>query len=133
MGNEALTGQTTTAIYKVTVIKLWARVNEVSGMLTMSSGIMVPLPDKSAQESTEGAYVWDYLQESCPDTLVQLYLGPMKVLTNASALLVGVLVIVDGSKKDQVAGLELTETYMLCSRHAAKMHIRNIVVFIHTS
>jgi len=46
---------------------------------------------------------------------------------------VGGLVIVDGPKKDQVAGLELTETYVLCGRHAAKTHIRNMVVFIHTS
>jgi len=66
----------------------------------MNSGIMVPLPNKSAQDSTEGTYVWDYSQESCPDTLVQLYLGPVKVLTKASASLVGGLVIVDGPKKD---------------------------------
>jgi len=69
-------------------------------MLTMSSGIMVPLPDKSAQDSIEGTYIWDYSQESCPDTLVQLYLGPVKVLTNTSTSLVGGLVIVDGPKKD---------------------------------
>jgi len=54
----------------------------------------------------------------------------MKVLTNASASLVG-LVIVDRPKKVQVAGLELTETYVLCGRHAAKTHIRKIIVFIH--
>jgi len=100
-------------------------------MLTMSSGIMVPLPDKSAQDSMEGTYVWDYSQESCPNTLVQLYLGPTKVLTNASVSLVGELVILDGPKKDQVAGLELTETHVLWGQHAAKTHIRKIVVFIH--
>jgi len=80
-------------VYEVMVLKQWARANKVSRMLTVSSGIMVPLPDKSAQDSTQGTYVWDYSQESCPDTLVQLYLGPMKVLTNASASLVGGLVI----------------------------------------
>jgi len=108
--SEELTWQTTTAVYEVTVIKQWARANEVSGMLTMSLRIMVPLPDKSAPDSMEGTFVWDYSQESCPDTLVQLYLGPMKVLTNVSALLVGGLVIIDGPKKDQVEGLKLTET-----------------------
>jgi len=54
------------------------------------------------------------------DTLVQLYLASIKVLTNASALLVGGLVIVDGPTKGQVAGLERTEMYVLCGRHAAK-------------
>jgi len=44
----------------------------------------------------------NYSQESCPDKLVQLYLGLMKVLTNDSALLVGGLVLVDGPKKDHV-------------------------------
>jgi len=48
-GKEELTYQTTTAVYEVTVLNQWARANEVSGMLTMSLGIMVPLPDKSAQ------------------------------------------------------------------------------------
>jgi hypothetical protein len=30
-----------------------------------------------------------------------------------------------------VAGLELTETFLLCGRAAQKTHIRNIVVFFH--
>ena len=105
-GKEELTYQTTTAVYEVIVLNQWVRANKVSGMLTMSLGIMVPLPDKSAQDSMEGTSVWDYSQESCPDTLVQLYLGPMKVLTIASASLVGGLVIADGPKKELLKKLE---------------------------
>ena len=37
----------------------------------------------------------------------------------------------EGRDKNQVAGLELTETFLLCGRAAQKTHIRNIVVFFH--
>jgi len=47
-GREELSYQTTTAVYEVLVLNQWAKANEVSCMLTMNSGIMVPLPDKSA-------------------------------------------------------------------------------------
>jgi hypothetical protein len=31
-------------------------------------------------DSGEGTYVWDFSQDACPDTLVSLYSGPIKVL-----------------------------------------------------
>ncbi len=37
----------------------------------------------------------------------------------------------EGSKKDQVAGLELTEAFLLCSRAAMCSHIKNIVIFFY--
>jgi hypothetical protein len=39
--------------------------------------------------------------------------------------------IVEGRDKNQVAGLELTETFLLCGRAAQKTHIWNIIVFFH--
>jgi hypothetical protein len=63
--------------------------------------------------------------------IVKLYSGPIKVLTNTSATFNGGLAIVEGRDKNQVAGLELTETFLLCGRAAQKTHIRNIVVFFH--
>jgi hypothetical protein len=44
---------------------------------------------------------------------------------------VGGLAIVEGSEKDQVAGLELTESFLLCGRAAMRTHIKNIVIFFH--
>ena len=32
---------------------------------------------------------------------------------------------------DQVAGLELTESFLLCGRAAMRTHIKNIVIFFH--
>ncbi len=44
---------------------------------------------------------------------------------------VGGLAIVEGSEKDQVAGLELTESFLLWGRAAMHTHIKNIVIFFH--
>jgi hypothetical protein len=38
---------------------------------------------------------------------------------------------VEGREKDQVAGLELTETFLLCGRAAQRTHIKNIAIFFH--
>jgi hypothetical protein len=57
--------------------------------------------------------------------------GSIKVLSNSSTSYVGGLAIVEGSEKDQVAGLELTESFLLCGRAAMRTHIKNIVIFIH--
>ncbi len=37
----------------------------------------------------------------------------------------------EGSEKDQVAGLELTESFLLCGRAAMRTRIKNIVIFFH--
>jgi hypothetical protein len=62
---------------------------------------------------------------------VQLYLGSIKVLSNSSTSYIGGLAIVEGSEKDQVASLELTESFLLCGRAAMQTHIKNIVIFFH--
>jgi hypothetical protein len=85
----------------------------------------------SGHTPAEGTYVWNHSEESCPDTIVKLYSGPIKVLTNTSSTFNGGLAIVEGRDKNQVAGLELTETFLLCGRAAQKTHLRNIVVFFH--
>ena len=66
----------------------------------------------SPHNTQDGTYVWEYSQEDCPDSIVQLYLGDIKVLSNSSSSYVGGLAIVEGSEKDQVAGLELTESFL---------------------
>ncbi len=109
----------------------WARVDEVSGMITTTSGLIAPVTDRSMMDTQDGTYVWEYSQEDCPDSIVQLYLGSIKVLSNSSIFYVGGLAIVEGSEKDQVAGLELTESFLPCGRAAMHTHIKNILIFFH--
>jgi hypothetical protein len=100
-------------------------------MITTTSGLIAPVTDRNMMETQDGTYVWEYSQEDCPDSIVQLYLGSIKVLSNSSTSYVGGLAIVEGSEKDQVAGLELTESFLLCGRAAMRTHIKNIVIFFH--
>ncbi len=39
--------------------------------------------------------------------------------------------MVEHHDKDQAAGLELAESFILCGHQAFKTHIKNIAVFIH--
>ena len=130
-GEAVLDRQVTQTVWEVSVRQEWARVNEVSGLIITTSGLIAPVTDKSMMDTADGTYVWDYSQEDCPDSIVQLYLGDVKVLTNSTASFSGGLAIVEGSEKDQVAGLELTESFVLCGRAAQRTHIKNIVIFFH--
>ncbi len=43
----------------------------------------------------------------------------------------GSTVVVEHQDKDQAAGLELTESFILCGHQAFRTHIKNIAVFVH--
>ncbi len=87
--------------------------------------------DWTLVDSGESTYIWDYSQISSPDTLVSLYRGRIKVLTNSTATFKDGNAIVSERHKNQVAGLELKETIILCGRAAQMTHIKNIAVFFH--
>ncbi len=53
------------------------------------------------------------------------------VLTNSMASFTDGTAIVSGRDKNQVAGLELKETMILCGRAAQTTHIKSIAVFFH--
>jgi hypothetical protein len=68
--------------------------------------------------------MWGYSQEAFPDTLVILYRGHIKVLTNSTATFTDGTTIVSGRNKNQVAGWELKETMILCGQAAQTIHIK---------
>jgi hypothetical protein len=82
-------------------------------------------------DSREGTYVWDHSQDACPNTLVNLYRGRIKVLTNSTATFSDGTAIMSGRDKNQVADLELKETMILCRQAAQTTHIKNIAVFFY--
>jgi hypothetical protein len=87
--------------------------------------------DRTLVDSGEGTFVWDHSQDACPDTLVSLYRGRIKVLTNSTASFTDGTAIVAGRDKNQVAGLGLKETMILCGRAAQMTRIKSIAVFFH--
>ncbi len=70
--------------------------------------------------------VWEYDSMACPQTIVRLYRGMMKAYVNQSNTYEGSTVVVEHQDKDQAAGLELAESFILCGHRAFKTHIKNI-------
>jgi hypothetical protein len=67
----------------------------------------------------------------CPQTIVRLYKGMMKAYVNQSSTYEGSTVVVEHQDKHQAAGLEVAESFILCSHQAFRTHIKNIAVFVH--
>jgi hypothetical protein len=126
-----LKSQMATAMYEIYVRQEWARANDLTGTIKLSEYLMGTTTARTLVDSGEGTYVWNYSQDACPDTLVSLYRGRIKVLTNSTATFTDGTAIVSGRDKNQVAGLELKETMILCGRAAQTTHIKNIAVFFH--
>jgi hypothetical protein len=126
-----LRSQVASAMYKIYVRQEWARANDLTGTIKLSEYLMGTTTDRTLVDSGEGTHVWDYSQDACPDTLVSLYRGRVKVLTISTAIFMDVTAIVSGRDKNQVARLELKETMILCRRAVQTMHIKNIAVFFH--
>ncbi len=74
--------QVTQMVMEVLVRMEWARVSEVSGMILTTSGLIAPVTDRGMMDTQDSTYVWEYSQEDCPDSIVQLYLGNIKVFSN---------------------------------------------------
>jgi hypothetical protein len=112
--------QATQAVYEITVLEEYAKLNNLTGTITVASGISAKVGDLSLRDSVEGTYVWTHLEEECPRTLVQLYRGSIKIFSNRSSTLEGGLALMEGKAKEQVAGLELgTGTmFVLCGNSA---------------
>ncbi len=126
-----LKSQTASAMYEIYVRQEWARANDLMGTIKLSEYLMGTTTDRTLVDSGEGTYVWDYSQDACPDTLVSLYRGRIKVLTNSTATFTDGTAIMSERDKSQVAGLELKETMILLGQAAQTTHIKNIAVFFH--
>jgi hypothetical protein len=77
--SKTLSGQAAQGLYEITLREEFARMNELTGSITLSSGIPASVSDKSLVDSLEGTVVWEYDSMACPQTIVQLYKGLMKV------------------------------------------------------
>ncbi len=99
--------------------------------MTLTSGVQTTAGDKSIVDSLERTVVWEYDSMACPQTIVRLYSGMMKVYVNQSNAYEGSTAVVERQDTDQAAGLELAESFILCGHQAFKTNIKSIAVFIH--
>jgi hypothetical protein len=84
-----LRNQMATAMYEIYIRQEWARANDLTGTIKLSEYLMGTTRDRTLVDSGEGTYVWDHSQDACPDTLVSMYRGRIKVLTNSNSFLHG--------------------------------------------
>jgi hypothetical protein len=128
---KVLSGLASQGLYEITLREEFARMNELTGSLTLMSGVQARAADKSIVDSLEGTVVWEYDPMECPQTIVKLYKGMMQAYVNQTNTYEGSTVVVEHQDKDQAAGLELTESFILCGHQAFRTHIKNIAVFVH--
>jgi hypothetical protein len=128
---KVLNGLASQGLYEITLREEFARLNELTGSLTLTSGVQARAADKSIMDSLEGTVVWEYDFMDCPQTIVRLYRGMMKAYVNQTNTYEGSTVVVEHQDKDQAAGLELAESFILCGHQAFRTHIKNIAVFVH--
>ncbi len=128
---KVLSGLASQGLYEITLREEFARMNELTGSLTLTSGVQARAADKSIVDSLEGTIVWEYDPMECPQTIVKLYKGMMKAYVNQTNTYKGSTVVVEHQDKDQAAGLELAESFILCGHQAFRTHINNIAVLVH--
>jgi hypothetical protein len=121
---KVLNGQAAQGLYEITLREEFARLNELMGSLTLTLGVQAAAGDKSIVDILEGTVVWEYDSMACPQTIVRLYRGMMKAYVNQSNTYEGATVVVEHQDKDQAAGLELAQSFILCGHQAFKTHIK---------
>ncbi len=57
---RVLNGQVALGLYEITLREEFARLNELTGSLTLTSGVQAEAGDKSLVDSLEGTVVWEY-------------------------------------------------------------------------
>ncbi len=69
---KVLGGMASQGLYEITLREEFARMNELTGSLTLTSGVQAMAADKSIADSLEGTVVWEYDPMECPQTIVKL-------------------------------------------------------------
>jgi hypothetical protein len=128
---KTLGGQTAQGLCEITLREEFAGLNEWTRSITLSLGVQARVSDKSLVDSLEETVVWECDSMACPQMIVQLYRGLMKVYVNPSGVYEGATTVVEHQDKDQAAGLEMAESFILCSHQAFKTHIKSIAIFKH--
>jgi hypothetical protein len=104
---RVLNGQVAQGLYEITLREEFARLNELTGSLTLTLGVQAAAGDKSIVDSLEGTVVWEYDAMACPQMIVKLFRGMMKAYVNQTNTYEESTVVVEHQDKDQAAGLEL--------------------------
>ena len=114
----------------MTLFREQGQVHDIEGTIKLTDNIITKVADESVKDALGGTYVWKHERLSCPDTISQIYRGPMKFYVNSSDTnLEGGLAVLE--REDQIAGLKITTSFLLCFTSAWLTHIRDVVIVLH--
>ena len=118
-------------VLEISLFTEQGEINDAAGTIKLPDGLLAKYKDETVRDSRAGTFVWSAADRDCPSTLSQVFRGDMKFQVNstdASSLQNGMAVL---ERADQVAGLELTESFHLCHHAAWRTHLRDIIIVIH--
>jgi hypothetical protein len=93
--------QSALGLYEITLREEFAKMNELTVGITLSSGVQARLSDKSLVDSLEGIIVWEYDSMACPQMIVQLYKGLMKIHMNQTNIYEGSTAVVHRTQRQR--------------------------------
>jgi hypothetical protein len=130
-GGKKLGYQTAQRVLEVSLFMEQGEINDAAGTIKLPDGLLARYKDETVRDSRAGTFVWSADDQDCPSTLTQIFRGDMKFHVNvsdSSSLQNGMAVL---ERADQVAGLELTESFPLCHHAAWRTHLRDVIIVIH--
>ena len=105
--------QVASRVVEVTLFRKQGQTHDIEGTIKLTDNIITKVADESVKDALRGTYVWKHERLSCPDTISQIYRGPLNFYVNSSNTnLEGGLAVLE--REDQIAGLEITTSFSLC-------------------
>ena len=124
--------QVASSVVEVTLFREQGQVHDIEGTIKLTDNIITKVADESVRDALRGTYMWKHERLSCPDTISQIYRGPLKFYVNSlDTNLKGGLAVLE--HEDQLAGLEITTSFSLCftAMWMWMTHIRDVVIVLH--
>ena len=96
--------QVASRVVEVTLFREQGQTHDIEGTIKLTDNIITKVAYESEKDALRGTYVWKHERLSCPDTISQIYRGPLKFYVNSSNTnLEGGLAVLE--REDQIAGL----------------------------
>jgi hypothetical protein len=115
-------------VYKITIMEEYAKINNLSSIITFDSGIAAKIGDLGLMEPWKVPMCRCTWRRPAPRLCAQLYKGLIWIFSNRTASLEGGLAL---KVKEQVDRLELQHMFGLFGNSVLHTHIPNITIFAH--
>ena len=69
---------------EVTLSREQGQVHDIEGTIKLTDNIITKVADETVSDALRETYVWKHERLSCPDTISQIYRGPMRFYVNST-------------------------------------------------